>query len=632
MAWVHERRPEDRSGLEALDGPPVTFELYPTATELESLARKKYPYLDWEEKSRIGMADYTRARAAAIEALEAVAAGESKSAGNTTDFGTVVAYRLEPYVYVSDSDQFEYFDTCGCQHGLWKVTKKERALKKLVRQVLLTEFRPSRATLDKEKRLVFAHYGESPGQCKKAGFRNSVAEDASLLLLRQPRRPLDDDSTRHLLQDANGVVYDYAARRFVASMPCLRLSRHVLWKFGDNPEAAWGAPSEVKRELKEILRKIFEYWLAGDGPAHEGANGAVAHKTLDEEPFFGAPLARQLRDFVMGSEFCRYWHVVLPVYDMNVDEALWKTLHLSANAFAWARRCELVYEYGPGSSGKDTVHTISNNFFGSRAQEGFAGVVPATWFTSKHVPNPDAPSATLDSFRNMRYLANNEVPAHTWFNFDAAKPICEQEGAWILSRGLYKDPEPWRSMGGLALTSNHPMVLDDTQREDTGVRRRLNHSKMRRTFSPLEGKEIKASINRGELNHEVFWLTRVFREYVERMPGTRMVPIPPRVLKETAELLSAKKVVDVKAWLEANTTWATYASATDHLTLRKVIAKAFNLDEGSWKAIFDAAGLKPKASGPHRRYGYFYPDRERMECVKLNDGVYERYFPAPAAA
>jgi len=316
----------------------------------------------------------------------------------------------------------------------------------------------------------------------------------------------------------------------------------------------------------------------------------------------------------------------LPVYKMNVDEGLWKTLHIAANAFSWSKRCEIVYEYGPGNSGKDTVHNISNSFFGNRAHGGFAGVVPATWFTSKHTPNPDALSAALDSFRTMRYLANNEVPAHKWFNIDAAKPICEQEG-----------------MGGLALTSNHSLVLDDTQREDTGVKRRLTHSKMPVVFSAVKAKEVKSFINTGALNHELFWLTRLFREYVEQMRSSRMIPIPPRVLKETAELLSshqpradtpdhpAKKVVDLKAWLETNTTGTTYARATDHKKLCAVIVKAFNLDEGSWKAIFELSGLKPKASGPYRRYGYFYPDYERMECVMLNEGVYERYFPAPEA-
>ena len=628
VIWIKGEAPTDTSGLTPLQGAaPVTFEKYLGQDDLEAFARAKYPYHDWSARSVVKMKDYVRSLSACRKALDAVENEDASGASNITDFGTVIAFLLEPFVYVSDSDQFEYFDVDGTLFGVWNTTKKERALKKLVRRELLNLFRKQsvRVSYCGTEKVVERKFLSAPRiQCKKSGFRNAVAEDASLLLLRQPQRPLDDDNnTRHLLQDADGRVYDYERRRFVTGVAALRLCHRLPWKFGDAPESLWSAPPVVKAELRVILQEIFAFWLSGDGPLH---------KTLDDEPVFGRVLADKFRKFVMEKEFCKYWHALMPIYNMNVDESLWKTLHRSADCCAWAKRCEFIYEFGKGNTGKDTNHTISQAFFGEKAKGCFGATIPPSWFTSKHEPNPEAPSAILESFRSARYLANNEIPLHKWFNADAAKPMCEQEGTRMISRGLYKDPETWRAMGGVYLTSNYPIVLSEDQCEDTGTRRRLNVGELTHVFTKNDSKEMKELINTKALNAEVFWLSCVFREYLEQMPpksdfGARLLPIPPRIHRETDAVLSRKAMQHLREYVETNTAPSTFANATAIAELRKVLETVLKLPDGAYKTIFEQAGVRPRASGRFRVYAYQYADCGRMQPIKLNDGIYEQMFP-----
>jgi hypothetical protein len=251
--------------------------------------------------------------------------------------------------------------------------------------------------------------------------------------------------------------------------------------------------------------------------------------------------------------------MLLPIYTADgatapdLDEALWDTLHFAADACSWEKRCEWTYKWGDGGSGKDVSHIVRMMFFGTRNKNGMAGIIPATFFTSTHQVNPDSPSTTLDQMRGMRYLACNEVPAHKFYNCDAVKALTEQEGVPILSRGLYAAPVPWRPMAGIQCCSNHPMILNGEQQGDTGVKRRLNYVRMNAKLLN-SGRDVKAVINKGSLNPELFWLTKVFYEYLLRMPhSTRLHPIPPRVRAETMELLEQKRANDVRIWLEANT-------------------------------------------------------------------------------
>ena len=264
-------------------------------------------------------------------------------------------------------------------------------------------------------------------------------------------------------------------------------------------------------------------------------------------------------------------------------------------------RCEFRYKYGEGGSGKDVGHCVALNFFGTRDKNGLAGLIPASFFTSSLPVNPDAPSTTLDQMRGMRYLANNEVPLHRYFNTDAVKVLAEQEGVPILSRGIYAAPVPWRPMGGVLCCSNHPLVLNDEQQTDSGNGRRLLYSRMRRESMIESSNDVKTAINSGSLNPEMFWLAKKFYSYLVRMPlSTRLHPIPPRIAAETAELLSSKKMAELKAWIEddANTKPApAIAQGTLARVVKEKVADVFKIDLNAADALLKSAGTRTKRIG-----------------------------------
>jgi hypothetical protein len=220
----------------------------------------------------------------------------------------------------------------------------------------------------------------------------------------------------------------------------------------------------------------------------------------------------------------------------------------------------------------------------------------------------------------MRYLACNEVPAHKFYNCDAVKALTEQEGVPILSRGLYAAPVPWRPMAGIQCCSNHPMILNGEQQGDTGVKRRLNYVRMNAKLLN-SGRDVKAVINKGSLNPELFWLTKVFYEYLLRMPhSTRLHPIPPRVRAETMELLEQKRANDVRIWLEANTAPAVKIEAgTLAVAIRRKIAEVFSIEETVASSLLLTASVKSKRVGAGIFYTWLYPEGVSHKAIHLNE-------------
>jgi hypothetical protein len=234
----------------------------------------------------------------------------------------------------------------------------------------------------------------------------------------------------------------------------------------------------------------------------------------------------------------------------------------------------------------------------------------------------------------MRYAGNNEIPHHKWFNMDAVKPLAEQQGTWIISRGLYKDPEPWRPMCGLGFTGNHPLVLDDQQCDDGGNKRRLNYLKMLVKFPSDEQKDVKSMINSGCLNDEIFWLVRKLYPYLMSTTGSRVLPRPPRVIKETLQLLEQTTKKKMRAFLDQHSVpAATYAQASNIKQLKDCLQIVFNLNPSEWKALSHAAGLRQKVSGSAGRvWAYQYPEEVLLRAVQLKDSAFEAATAAAAAA
>ena len=156
--------------------------------------------------------------------------------------------------------------------------------------------------------------------------------------------------------------------------------------------------------------------------------------------------------------------------------------------------------------------------------------------------NKEGASPFLSATQGKRLLWASEVPKHDGLQLDMVKQYCEQAGAPISSRKLFKAPMTFRAMGGTVATSNYPPNLEKAH--DDGFERRLRvwESKARFTHNPTTLTEVKSDdslkdrITRGVFNPEVLWwvigLTGTLTEEVN--PGTVLLPRPACMLDAEA--------------------------------------------------------------------------------------------------
>lgn len=268
------------------------------------------------------------------------------------------------------------------------------------------------------------------------------------------------------------------------------------------------------------------------------------------------------------------------------------------------------------------------SFFGDSSRGGLSGVLASNYFVSKGSAHRDSEATTSvwDSIRGLRYVANNEIPAHDALNADVLKGLVEHEGTPQVSRGMRQNPTPWRPMCGVFLSSNHPPQLPEDERQpDSGTARRLNVVRMPRTFPDDDDKGLKKLINTGAMSPELFWLTRQLYPHLRFLGGRkRMYPIPPRIRSETSEIISGDTKRIIQLWVEENCEAAcVYKDGTSHVTVRDTIVARLSLgsDTKAAAAQLRAAGLVEKSNGSVRVFVYAFPSETRPKAVHLKATV-----------
>jgi hypothetical protein len=236
---------------------------------------------------------------------------------NLTDYGKVIAARIEPRLYAAAEGNMEWFNTIDCTFGYWAPSKKGHALTRMVRDCLEMEFKDYRLVCetgdDCKERLVLRKEGAVPATTKRPELYNKVAADVFLSLMRMPSRSRDGEHTRGLLMDRNGLVYDYARGTFYPNSPGLRMGFRCPWSFNE----VWKVSDDVRVELDTVIGLIVKYW--GDGKQAAG-------KSLEQDPVFGKPLADRYRALVKNSPGLWLQRAILEIYCDDVDEMLYKLL------------------------------------------------------------------------------------------------------------------------------------------------------------------------------------------------------------------------------------------------------------------------------------------------------------------
>ncbi|CAE7431504.1 unnamed protein product, partial [Symbiodinium sp. CCMP2456] len=412
------------------------------------------------------------------------------SAANGSDFADFVASLLAPVVNVPHEDgekrtTFEFFDG----KGFW-VPKHKDDMGALIRMSLKNLSRPGPFT--------------PPEPLNDSCWTKSLVDEILGLLSGHTMAPLDADRTRGKVLYSDGVVVDFATGERRLAQPCDRMSLHA-----EATSAAWvpPVPTQLFSKVETFLRTL-----------EENEEGLAVVEAFEElKPHSG--LLKLLRKY--GS-----WLQVLYI------------LRLFARAIvALERLCELFYLHGPGSSGKDVLMLILLRFLGYEPQH-YGLLVSGRYFVAGAKSGKESASPHLDQMRGKRFIWGSEVPEHEDLDTDFLKALCEQGGAPLTGRGLYRNPRSFRPMGVFCATSNFPPKVK--QIDDDGWARRAREWQTEARFVARPTKitehkaddSLKKKINDGCFHAEMnFFALGFFNSLSEELnPGTELLPKPPQMV------------------------------------------------------------------------------------------------------
>ena len=120
-------------------------------------------------------------------------------------------------------------------------------------------------------------------------------------------------------------------------------------------------------------------------------------------------------------------------------------------------------------------------FFGE-APDNLGCVLNGSFIVDAHggQVNKEAASPFLAATQGKRFIWVSEVPQHKNLQIDLIKQYCEQHGAPMTCRKLYKGPVTFRSIGMIAATSNYAVSV--TNKDDDGFHRRARIWQTTQTF------------------------------------------------------------------------------------------------------------------------------------------------------
>jgi hypothetical protein len=124
------------------------------------------------------------------------------------------------------------------------------------------------------------------------------------------------------------------------------------------------------------------------------------------------------------------------------------------------------------------------------------------------------------------------------------------------------------------------------------------------------------------LNHEVFWIVRRFYPYLEAQTTSQILPRPPRILRETSELLTHRVSTLIRRFLAEHSEPAVYVDAEKIPELSRFMMAKFVLSDNEWTSLQVRAGLVKKQTGTAgRRYAFLFDGESRPQGLKLRESA-----------
>ena len=533
--------------------------------------RERFPELDWDIKADVSIAEY----AGLLQKCRAyAAAGAEVARANTYTFARLVAARLSPTVNVpaAEGEKRTHFETFT-GYGYW-ISRHRDDLTAITMSVLHDLVKP--AVLRKWERGSVAP--DPPPPLNNVGFAAGLGDAILGVLAAKPAlAQLDGDVTRHKVLHSDGMVYNFDARTLQPAKAEDRMGHRLGCS-----SRAWEPPAEVADVAASIFEKVTDFCRSG-------------RRSMDSELREGlSTLARHCAVLSVLHKFAGSW-----------ERVIYMLRSFSRAAGGCARFCEFMYIYGPGSSGKDVVLLLFLQFFGEKPDNlgcvlnGDFIVDASGGFSSKEAASP-----FLAATQGLRFIWTSEVPQHKNLQINLIKAYCEQCGAPLTCRKLYKNPFSFRPTGIIVATSNYAPII--ANKDDDGFHRRCRIWQTTQTFRAKPQKltehkaddTLKGRILSGEFNSQLVFLLRGLWETLETdvNPGTMLLPMPEDMQELEALSASGGSQEALLAWIAGSCEPVDRKSATKMKDFKQKAAAQLGVCLLQIGPILTAAGINPQGA------------------------------------
>jgi hypothetical protein len=302
------------------------------------------------------------------------------------------------------------------------------------------------------------------------------------------------------------------------------------------------------------------------------------------------------------AKFCDVLNVLLK-FAGTWERVIYLLRSFSRAAGGCARFCEFLYIYGPGSSGKDVVLLLFLTFFGE-CPDNLGCVLNGDFIVdaSGGFGNKESASPFLAATQGKRFIWPSEVPQHKNLQVGVIKQYCEQHGAPMTCRKLYKGPVSFRPIGIIVASSNFAPIV--ANKDDDGFHRRSRIWQTTQTFRAKPQKltehkaddTLKGRILKGEFNSQLVWLLRGLWETLEPdvNPGTMLLPIPADMRELETLSAAGGSQETLLAWIGASCLPVDRKKASKMPNFKKAAADHLGVCLMQIGPILTAAGINPQ--------------------------------------
>ena len=418
----------------------------------------------------------------------------------------------------------------------------------------------------------------------KPSFLNTLAHE-SLIYLRCPAPKLDDPlRTNHRVLFEDGWVYDFRDGSFSRAKRSDFFKRSLPWK---HCRPDWWGNEEVRKAAKELMELL-----------KKSPRASVVEDSLRTEETFNMRRKDARRVIQLFEKLSAYdpflkW---LLASNEDVDEAVYVGKNLARALAGHPAFCELMWNCGPAQSGKDLGVSILQALAGTGSAGGYCATLKWGYCMKGANTSMEGCSPFLSATDGARFVFVSEVPNRR-ISMALLKPLCEQRGAEIASRGLYRGGnESFTPTALVVLTSNFQPRLAHDERQDTGSSTRVNviaassifTENVRLPTHQQSDSRLADQVREGVLTPFAFHWLAEFYQLLDLVEHTKNVAPRPERIRQVSEMCFYVAPEESR-WLQ----WLAKVTYTDSIEEASTIAEVHESGRSALQGSEEEGQLMP---------------------------------------